>query len=133
MPPLETLRRVGLVAPAWPPGGEANGIVAYVDGLRAGFRTLGIESQVFANRLGTCGASEEAVDVQRFQPALVPVVARRAIQLVTRRWDTAWWLGRRIAAAVMHTPIDTQKVVAASGQRKVNGTESTSNGSVMRT
>ena len=41
-----SLRRVVFYTPGWPPGNPPNGIVTYVDNLRRGLRTQGVESHV---------------------------------------------------------------------------------------
>lgn len=57
----DTVHRVALVSPAWPPGSVANGIITYVQHLRAGLRECGVECRVAAYARSPGGEDAELV------------------------------------------------------------------------
>ncbi len=70
---------IALFSPAWPPGTKANGIVTYVDHLRAGLLALGHEVTVLAGNAAYTGDGART----DFAPRIGP--ARRAWRRLARR------------------------------------------------
>lgn len=73
----DAVRRVAIVSPAWPPGSSANGIITYVQHLRAGLRELGVESRVAAHARGPGGEDAEAINGALSQNGPVARLATR--------------------------------------------------------
>lgn len=75
--------KVLLASPAWPPDRFANGIVTYVDAMRAGLESLGVEVRVVAGRVE--GPATDDGLVLLCGPRSIPLIPQKRLKRLSMR------------------------------------------------
>jgi glycosyltransferase involved in cell wall biosynthesis len=100
------IRRVGLVSPGWPLAAVPSGIVSYVDSMRTGFASIGVDASVLSiANVEARSRCERVINLERdVRRGVIEGVFDRVLERIDPQRQSARSVGRAITSALKANP-----------------------------